>query len=37
MGNFSRDKVLKLARGYKGRAKNCYSIAIRRVHKALLY
>ena len=37
MGNFSRKKVLKLAKGYKGRGRNNYSIAIRRVHKALRY
>ena len=37
MGNFSRAKVLKLAKGFKGRANNCYSIAIRRVHKSLQY
>ena len=37
MGNFSRAKVVKLAKGFKGRSKNCYSIAIRKVHKALKY
>ena len=37
MGNFSRSKVMKLAKGYKGRSNNCYSIAIRRVHRALRY
>ena len=37
MGNFSRAKVLKLAKGFKGRSKNCYSIAIRKVHKKLQY
>ena len=37
MGNFSRQKVLKLAKGFKGRSSNCYSIAIRKVHKSLKY
>ena len=37
MGNFSRSKVIKLAKGFKGRSKNCYGIAIRKVHKALQY
>ena len=37
MGNFSRAKVLRLAKGFKGRSKNCYSIAIRKVHKKLKY
>jgi large subunit ribosomal protein L20 len=30
-------KVLKLAKGYKGRAKNCFRVAIQRVEKALQY
>jgi len=30
-------KILKLAKGYRGRAKNCYRIAIERVEKALQY
>ena len=30
-------KVLKLAKGYKGRSKNCYRIALERVEKALQY
>ncbi len=30
-------KILKLAKGYRGRAKNCYRIAIQRVEKALRY
>ena len=37
MGNFSRTKVLKLAKGFKGRSKSCYGIAIRKVHKSLKY
>lgn len=30
-------KVLKLAKGFRGRAKNCYTIALRRVEKSLQY
>ncbi|MCV3769623.1 MAG: 50S ribosomal protein L20 [Wolbachia pipientis] len=30
-------KILKLAKGYRGRAKNCYRIALQRVEKALQY
>ncbi|MBP7710016.1 MAG: 50S ribosomal protein L20 [Rickettsiales bacterium] len=30
-------KVLKMAKGYRGRAKNCYRIAIEKVEKALQY
>lgn len=30
-------KVLKLAKGYRGRAKNCYRVAIEKVEKALRY
>lgn len=30
-------KIIKLAKGYRGRAKNCYRIAIERVEKALQY
>ena len=32
-----RGVVFKLAKGYRGRSKNCYSIAIRRVMKGLQY
>lgn len=32
-----RARILALAKGFRGRSKNCYSIAIRRVHKALQY
>ena len=31
----NREKILKIAKGYRGRAKNCYRIAVRRVQKAL--
>ncbi len=30
-------KILKLAKGYRGRAKNCFKIAIEKVEKALQY
>ena len=30
-------KIIKLAKGYRGRAKNCFSIAIEKVEKALQY
>ncbi|MDB2414410.1 50S ribosomal protein L20 [Rickettsiales bacterium] len=30
-------KVLKLAKGYRGRSKNCFRVAIQRVEKALQY
>ena len=30
-------KILKLAKGYRGRSKNCYRVALRRVEKALQY
>ena len=30
-------KIIKAAKGYRGRAKNCYRIAIERVEKALQY
>ena len=37
MGNFSRQKVMRLASGFKKRSHACYGLAIRRVHKALQY
>jgi len=30
-------KILKLAKGYRGRAKNCFRVAIQKVEKALRY
>jgi len=30
-------KIIKLAKGYRGRSKNCFRIAIQRVEKALQY
>lgn len=32
-----RKKIILLAKGYRGRSNNCYSIAIERVEKALRY
>lgn len=37
MANWSRRKVMKLARGFKQRSNNVFSIALRKVHKAQLY
>ena len=37
MGNFSRQKVMKLSKGFKGKSNSCYGVAIRRLHKALKY
>ena len=31
------DKIFQLAKGFRGRAKNCYRIAVKRVQKALQY
>jgi len=33
----SKDKILRLATGFRGRAKNCISIARERVEKSLQY
>jgi len=30
-------KIIKLAKGYRGRAKNCFKVAIEKVEKALQY
>src|SRR6476620_9712576 len=30
-------KIISMAKGYRGRSKNCYRIALRRVEKALQY
>jgi large subunit ribosomal protein L20 len=32
-----RKKILDLAKGYRGRSKNCFRIALQRVEKALQY
>lgn len=36
-GKLRHKKILKLAKGYKGRAKNVYSVAVNRVEKGLQY
>ena len=39
-GKISRNrhkKVLKLAKGYRGRGKNCFRVAVQRVEKGLQY
>ncbi|MEE8392971.1 MAG: 50S ribosomal protein L20 [Rhodospirillales bacterium] len=36
-GHARHKKVLKMARGYRGRAKNCYRVALERVEKGLQY
>mmetsp|Transcript_9997 Transcript_9997/g.11641 ORF Transcript_9997/g.11641 Transcript_9997/m.11641 type:complete len:168 (+) Transcript_9997:102-605(+) len=35
MGGLSKQKIFRLAKGFRGRAKNCITIATRRVEKAL--
>jgi large subunit ribosomal protein L20 len=35
MANWSKKKVFKLAKGFFGRSKNCWTLAIRRVHKSM--
>lgn len=37
MANQRHKKLLKLAKGYRGRAKSCYTVAIRAVSKARQY
>jgi large subunit ribosomal protein L20 len=34
MANWSRKKVLMLAKGFRGRSKNCFGIALRKTHRA---
>lgn len=34
MANWGRKKVLTLAKGFRGRTKNCFSMAIRKVFRA---
>ena len=33
MANWSRKKVFAMAKGFRGRSKNCFSIAVRKVHR----
>ena len=37
MANFGRKKVFRLAKGFTGRGKSCFGIALRKVYKALQY
>ena len=37
VSTMNKDKVFKLAKGFRGRAKNCIRIARERVEKALQY
>jgi large subunit ribosomal protein L20 len=37
MANWSRKKVFKLAKGFTGRSKNCFGLALRKVFKKLTY
>ncbi len=32
-----RKRILKMAKGYRGRAKNCYRVAVEKVEKGLQY
>ena len=34
MANWSRKKLFRLAKGYKGKRKNCFSVALRAVQRA---
>lgn len=37
MANWSRKKVMKLAKGFTGRSKNCFGLALRKTHRAAQY
>jgi len=37
MANWSRKKVFALAKGFRGRSKNCFGLALRKVHRACQY
>ncbi len=37
MANWSRAKVFRLAKGFTGRSKNCFGLALRKVFKKLTY
>ena len=37
MANWSRKKVFGLAKGFKGKRKNCYGVALRAVHRAATF
>ncbi len=36
-GRKRHKKVMKMAKGYRGRSKNCYRVAVQKVEKALQY
>jgi len=37
MANWNRKKVIKLAKGFTGRSKSCFGLALRKVHRAAQY
>ena len=37
MANWSRKKVFRLAKGFKGRSKNVFGVALRKVHRAVQF
>ena len=37
MGNWAKKKIFRLSKGFRGRLNNCFTLAIRSVHKAMLY
>lgn len=37
MANWSRKKVIRLAKGFTGRSKSCFGLALRKTHRAAQY
>ena len=37
MATLKHKKMIKMAKGYRGRANRCYTVALQKVHKALQY
>jgi large subunit ribosomal protein L20 len=37
MANWNRRKVIRLAKGFAGRSKSCFGLALRKVHRAAQY
>ena len=37
MANYRHKKMIKMAKGYRGRANRCFTVAKQRVEKALQY
>lgn len=37
MANWSRKKVMQLAKGFNGRSRNCFGLALRKTHRAAQY